>query len=71
MSPQTRGYKTICDETRIIKFFTNRCVSSVLYSQIVTILPDYSQKKLPSESRKNPQVIVLSLLADFYYQYHL
>ena len=46
MSPQTRGYKTICDETRIIKFFTNRCVSSVLYSQIVTILHGYSQIKL-------------------------
>lgn len=44
MSPQTRGYKTICDETRIIKVFTNRCVSSVLYSQIVTILHGYSQK---------------------------
>lgn len=66
MSPQTRGYKTICDETRIIKVFTNRCVSSVLYSQIVTILHGYSQKKLPSESQsRNPQVTNNLLLADF------
>ena len=55
MSPQTRGYKTICDETRIIEFFANRCVSGLLYSQIVTILHDYSQKNFPTESQEcNP-----------------
>lgn len=51
MSPQTRRYKAICDETRTTEIFSNRYVSDIYHSQIVTILHDYSQTNFPSGSQ--------------------
>lgn len=57
MSPQTRRYKAICDETRTIDIFSNRCVSDIYHSQIVTILHDYSQTNFSSGSQKEKSLI--------------